>query len=93
MNLIINQLDRNTDGDIVTTIHWTAIQQDGEYTASVYSTQAVEAGDTIIPFEDLTEEIVQGWLADKLDLVAIESSLDAQIELQKNPVTASGVPW
>ena len=33
------------------------------------------------------------WLAEKLDLVAMEASLDAQIEAQKNPVTATGLPW
>lgn len=93
MELIINQLDRNTDGDIVTVIHWSAVKTDGEFTASVYSTQAVEAGDTVIPFANLTEEIVKGWLAEKLDLVATEAALDAQIEAQRNPVSASGLPW
>jgi hypothetical protein len=93
MNLIINQLDRNTDGDIVTTVHYSAVKQDGEYIASVYSTVGLEQGDTVIPFASLTEETVKTWLADKLDLVAMESALDAQIEAQKNPVTASGLPW
>ena len=93
MNLIINQLDRNTDGDIVTTIHWTATKEDGEFTASAYGTVGVEVGDTVIPFASLTEETVKTWLADKLDLVAMEANLDAQIEAQKNPVTATGLPW
>jgi hypothetical protein len=93
MNLIINQLDRNTDGDIVTTIHYSAVKQDGEYMASVYSTVGLEQGDTVIPFASLTEETVKTWLADKLDLEAMEASLDAQIEAQKNPVTATGLPW
>jgi hypothetical protein len=93
MNLIINQLDRNTDGDIVTTVHYSAVKQDGDFTASVYSTVGLEQGDTVIPFASLTEETVKTWLADKLDLVAMESALDAQIEAQKNPVTATGLPW
>jgi len=93
MNLIINQLDRNTDGDIVTTVHWTASKQDGEFTASSYGSVGVEVGDTVIPFASLTEETVKTWLADKLDLEAMETSLDAQIEAQKNPVTATGLPW
>jgi hypothetical protein len=93
MNLIINQLDRNTDGDIVTTVHYSAVKQDGDFTASVYSTVGLEQGDTVIPFASLTEETVKTWLADKLDLVAMESALDAQIESQKNPVTATGLPW
>jgi hypothetical protein len=93
MNLIINQLDRNTDGDIVTTVHYSAVKQDGDFTASVYSTVGLEQGDTVIPFASLTEETVKTWLADKLDLVAMESALDAQIAEQKNPVTATGLPW
>jgi regulator of protease activity HflC (stomatin/prohibitin superfamily) len=93
MELKVNQLDRNTDGDIVTTVHWTATKADGEFTASSYGTVGVEVGDTVIPFADLTEEVVKTWLAEKLDLVAMEASLDAQIEAQKNPVTATGLPW
>jgi len=93
MNLIINQLDRNTNGDIVTTVHYSAVKQDGDFSASTYGTVGVEQGDTVIPFASLTEEVVKAWVADKLDLEAIEANLDAQIELQKNPVSASGLPW
>jgi hypothetical protein len=93
MELKVNQLDRNTDGDIVTTVHWTATKQDGEFTASAYGTVGVEVGDTVIPFASLTEEVVKTWLAEKLDLVEMEANLDAQIEAQKNPVTATGLPW
>jgi hypothetical protein len=93
MNLIINQLDRNTDGDIVTTVHWTASKQDGEFTASSYGSVGVEVGDTVIPFTSLTEATVKTWLADKLDLVAMEVSLDAQLEELKAPKVASGLPW
>jgi hypothetical protein len=93
MNLIINQLDRNTDGDIVTVIHWTATKEDGDFVASVYNTQSVEVGDTVIPFADLTEEVVKTWLAEKLDLESMEASLDAQLADQKAPKVASGLPW
>jgi hypothetical protein len=93
MNLIINQLDRNTDGDIVTTVHYSAVKQDGDFTASVYSTVGLEQGDTVIPFASLTEETVKTWLAEKLDLVAMEASLDAQLADQKAPKVASGLPW
>ncbi len=93
MNLIINQLDRNTDGDIVTTIHFSATKQDGEFTASSYGTVGVEVGDTVIPFAEVTEELVKTWLTEKLDLVAMEASLDAQLADQKAPKVASGLPW
>jgi hypothetical protein len=93
MNLIINQLDRNTDGDIVTTIHFSAIKTDGEFTASTYGTVGLEQGDTVIPFANLTEEVVKIWLAEKLDLEAMEASLDAQLAELQAPKVASGLPW
>jgi hypothetical protein len=93
MELKVNQLDRNTDGDIVTTVHWTASKADGEFTASAYGTVGVEVGDTVIPFADLTEEVVKTWLSEKLDLEAMEASLDAQLQELKAPKVASGLPW
>jgi hypothetical protein len=93
MELKVNQLDRNTDGDIVTTVHWTAIKQDGEFTASSYGSVGVEVGDTVIPFANLTEEVVKTWLADKLDLVEMEASLDSQLAELQTPKVASGLPW
>jgi hypothetical protein len=93
MELKINQLDRNTDGDIVTTVHWSAIKQDDEFTASSYGAVSVEAGDTVIPFDELTEDTVIEWVEAKLDLVELENNLDAQLESQKNPVQVSGLPW
>jgi hypothetical protein len=93
MELKVNQLDRNTDGDIVTTVHWTAIKEEGEFTASSYGTVGVEVGDTVIPFADLTEEVVKTWLAEKLDLVEIEANLDTQLAELQAPKVASGLPW
>jgi propanediol dehydratase small subunit len=93
MELKVNQLDRNTDGDIVTTVHWTASKADGEFTASSYGSVGVEVGDTVIPFAEVTEELVKTWLTEKLDMESLEAALDAQIEAQKNPVTATGLPW
>lgn len=93
MEFVINQLDRNTDGDIVTTIHYSAVKQDGELTASTYGTVGLEQGDVVIPFPNLTEATVKTWLADKLDLVAMEANLDAQLAELKAPKVATGLPW
>jgi hypothetical protein len=93
MELKVNQLDRNTDGDVITVIHWTATKEDGDFVASVYNTQSVEVGDTVIPFAEVTEELVKSWLSDKLDLVAMEASLDAQLADLKAPKVATGLPW
>ncbi len=89
----IANLERNTDGDVVTTVHWVATKVDGEATASVYSSMAVEPSDTFVPFANLTEETVVNWVKEKLDLESLEVSLDAQIAEQKQPTKASGLPW
>ncbi len=93
MEFKIVNLDRSTDGDVVTVIHWTCTKADGEAVGSSYGSVGVEVGDTVIPFADLTEAVVVEWVKEKLDLVALEANLDAQIAEQKNPTKASGTPW
>jgi hypothetical protein len=46
-----------------------------------------------IPFEDLTEEIVSGWLADNLDFEQIEANLTERNDEIQNPTSATGLPW
>jgi hypothetical protein len=90
----ISQLDRQTSDGFVTTAHWQAIATDGDYSASVISTCSWSDGTANIPYGSLTKETVLGWIwANGVDKDAVEASLEAQIELQKNPVTAVGVPW
>jgi hypothetical protein len=43
---------------------------------------------------NVTEEMLLNWCwANSVDKDAIEVNLATQIETQKNPVTATGVPW
>jgi len=90
----ISQLDRQTSDGFVTTAHWQATATDGDYSASTYSTCSWCDGTPTVPYASLTKETVLGWIwANGVDKDATESALLAQIELQKNPVTATGVPW
>ena len=90
----ISQLDRQTSDGFVTTAHWQANATDGDYSASVISTCSWSEGTATIPYADLTKETVLGWIwANGVDKDAVEASLAAQIELQKNPIKATGVPW
>ena len=90
----ITQLDRQTSNGFVTTAHWTASAVDGDYLASTYATSSWADGTPTIPYADLTQEEVLGWIwANGVDKEAVEASLASQIALQKNPVTATGVPW
>lgn len=91
----INQLEcLPTDGqyqDFVLVAHWNRLAKetinDKEYFASVYGSQSFSKDDVtnFIPYEDLTYEIVCGWLDASLDVEALDLNLDAQIENQVNP--------
>lgn len=88
----ISQLDRNTADGFVTTAHWTCSGVDGDYSGSIYASCGFE-GELSIPYESLTEATVLSWVWAKVDKDATEAAVAAQIEAQKNPVTASGTPW
>jgi hypothetical protein len=47
-----------------------------------------------VDYADLTQETVLSWIwANNVDKDATEAALAAQIELKKNPVQATGLPW
>jgi hypothetical protein len=100
MNIQIAQLDRTLPDGCVQTIHWVATQTDGDFTASSYGSLGVPAKDpsdpTFIAFASLTEEQVKQWVITTMgeeQVTALQANLDGQIEAQKNPVSASGLPW
>ena len=88
----ISQLDRKTADGFVTTAHWTCSGQDDEFSASVYSTCSFE-GELTVPYEQLTEATVLSWVWQSVDKEATEKAVADQIEAQKNPVKAFGLPW
>jgi hypothetical protein len=90
----ITQCDRLTADNFITTAHWTATATDGDYTASIYSTCSFASAEPAIPYADVTMQEVLAWCwSNGVDKDATEAALAAQIEAQKNPVTATGTPW
>jgi hypothetical protein len=89
----ISNLDRETADGLVTTIHWNATATDGDFSASIYNTQQLERGDSFVDYATLTEASVLEWLWGKVDKEVVEAALAAQIDAQRNPVKASGLPW
>jgi hypothetical protein len=89
----ISQLDREVSNGFVTTAHWQAVAVDGEHIASAYATVSWAEGTPTIPYANLTEATVLAWVWESVDKTATEASLGALIELQKNPVKATGKPW
>lgn len=91
-NWSISQLDRRTSDDFVITAHWRCDAVDGDFSASVYATCSWN-GEPEVAYENLTEADVLAWVWESVDKDAAEQSLAGQIELQKNPVQVSGLPW
>ena len=90
----ITQCDRLTSDGFITTANWTATARDGTHTASIYSTCSWIEGALNIPYENVTQQDVLQWCwSSGVDKTAVEAALAQKIELQKNPVTAAGVPW
>jgi hypothetical protein len=96
----IAELERNTADGIVFTAHYTVNASDDTYRSGAYGSISLEApaeGDTVIPFADLTLETVIGWVKERLGgdekVAEIEAALQAQLDEQRAPTKASGVPW
>jgi hypothetical protein len=94
----IGQLERNTADGIVFTAHYTVNANDGTYSAGAYGSVGLEQPEgNVIPYADLTPEVVIGWVQDKLGgeekVAEISAALQKQIDQQRTPTTAAGVPW
>jgi len=88
------QMDRKTVDGFVNTVHYSVSATDGEYTASTYGTVGYTQGEgSYVPYAQLTETEVVGWVQESLGKDTVEASLTAQIEAQKNPVQETGLPW
>ena len=94
-NWSVNQMDRLTSDGFVVTVHYNVSATDDTYQASTYGTigYTQEPGETYTPYDQLTEAQVVGWVQTSLGKDTVEASLQSQIELQKNPVVATGTPW
>jgi len=90
MTTQITQLVRTVPNAIVTTVHYRFTVGQAE---SIGSVDIPSPTGEPIPFADLTEEIVSGWLAYNLDLDEIEANLNARLHELDNPTTAVGIPW
>ena len=101
----IGTLERQLDADNgVVVAHWRATAEEtvGEgdeaktFSATSYGTCGFtpdpESSDWVA-YDDITEEIALSWCYEEIDKDAIEASLAAKIEADKNPTQASGVPW
>lgn len=95
----IAQLDRETIDGFVFTAHYTVNAADDTYTSGAYGSVGFERPETLVPYAELTEEVVLGWVKDALNakneeaVDNVEAALQAQLDEQENPTTAAGMPW
>jgi len=86
--------------DVINVIHWryNATQEhDGKlYFADTYSASSVSQPNpqNFIPYADVTEAEVVGWLTEILPVEAMQLALENNIALQINPVEVTlPLPW
>ena len=100
----INTLERDTSDGYVFTAHYSVVgisdtldPEGNPYNSGAYGSVGLERPDTLIPYADLTEEQVIGWVKEKLGgdekVAEIEAALEARIAELISPSKINGVPW
>tara|TARA_R100000353_G_scaffold868_1_gene1187 strand:- start:241 stop:549 length:309 start_codon:yes stop_codon:yes gene_type:complete len=95
----IAELDRELADGYVYTVHYKVDATDGTYSSGAYGSIGLEKPDTLVPYKDLTEEVVVGWVKAKLNsedsktVENVEAALAAKIAEQKTPTVGTGIPW
>lgn len=94
----VANMERTLADGIVHTVHYTITAHDGTYSVSAYGSIGLDEPDSksMIPYADLDEFTVASWVANKFGeekVKEIQDALQQQIDLQRTPVTGTGVPW
>ena len=93
----INTLERElADGYVKKAIYRVKGIDGSEEKSRAVGSVELEKPETLIPYKDLTESTVLGWVKAKLgtdEVARIEKWLEDEIALINTPVTAEGKPW
>ena len=84
--------------DVVTTVHWTASDADGDHTGYSYGSVGLSEPDSgsFTAYADITKDNAVAWAKAALgadEVTSIETSIAAQITESKTPKTTTCVPW
>jgi hypothetical protein len=81
----------------VYTVHYTVSASDDVYSAGAYGSLGLERPEgELIPFSELDEQTVVGWVWEKFGeekVAEIEAALQTQLDEQRNPTKEAGLPW
>ena len=92
----VNTLQRELADGYVNKVIYRVNGTDGTYSTRATGEVDLEKPETLVPYKDLTQEIVIGWVKEKLgaeSVTEIEKAIDDNITLQKTPVHGVGTPW
>jgi hypothetical protein len=93
----INTLERETEDGFVFTAHYTINASDDTYSSGAYGSIGFQRPENLIPYNQLDESTVIGWVQEALGgaekVAEIEAALQQQIDEQRSPSKATGVPW
>tara|TARA_B100001248_G_C27132886_1_gene340943 strand:+ start:280 stop:594 length:315 start_codon:yes stop_codon:yes gene_type:complete len=95
----VNTLQRELSDGYVNKVIYRVKGSDGTYETRATGEVDLEKPETLIPYKDLTQETVIGWVKAKLEaqetgtVAKIEAAIDANINLQKTPTHGTGTPW
>jgi len=84
--------------DVITTVHWTASDSDGDHTGSSYGSVGLADADSgsFTAYASVSKENAIAWAKAAIgsdEVTRIETSIAAQITESKTPTKTSGVPW
>ena len=101
----VNTMQRELADGYVNKVIFRVNGEDGTYSFRATGEVDLPKPDTLVPYADLTEEVVLGWVKAKLnedkdkegntiDKVAqIETAVENGVNEQKTPTTGVGKPW
>jgi hypothetical protein len=93
----VANLERETADGYVYTVHYTINAKDDTYSAGAYGSIGLERPEgELIPFSELSEDLVVTWVQHQLTgekVAEIEAALQSQLDEQRAPSKASGLPW
>lgn len=94
-NWQIVNMERLTSDGFVVTVHYNVSASEEANNVSTYGTTSYTQteGASYIPYENLTQAIVVGWVQEALGKDTVEASLQSQLDALKAPVQQSGLPW
>tara|TARA_R100000234_G_C4962137_1_gene162244 strand:+ start:352 stop:663 length:312 start_codon:yes stop_codon:yes gene_type:complete len=95
----VNTLERELADGYVNKVIFRVNGADGTYNFRATGEVDLPKPDTLVPYADLTEEVVLGWVKAKLDannagtVDNIEAAVENGVNIQKTPTHGTGVPW